>query len=36
MPMAMENLMPKMLPMIVPLISDPLIEYLQGERPEVH
>ena len=27
---AMDNLLPKMLPAIVPLISDPLIDYLRG------
>jgi hypothetical protein len=31
MPAAMDNLMPKMLPTIVPLISDPLVEYLRGQ-----
>jgi len=30
-PMAMDHLMPKMLPAVVPLIEDPLVAYLRGQ-----
>jgi len=33
MPRAFDNLLPHMLPNVVPLISQPLIDYLRGRTP---